>query len=379
MTIAISHGFDAGNIRVDRLDGPDAIELSIPKDHKSEFAQWFYFRLTGAAGQQCTLKFTGLKESAYPQGWPGYRAVFSENRIDWLRAETSYDESAGVMTVTLTPETNSVWIAYFAPYSIERHNDLIAETAESEGVEVETLGQTLDGRDMDVVKMGDGPLKLWIIARQHPGESMGEWWMEGALAALTDASDPVARKLRQRATLYIVPNMNPDGSFRGHLRTNADGVNLNREWHEPSMERSPEVKLVRDKMDATGVDFCLDVHGDEAIANNFIAGAEGIPSWNDRHQRLLDGWKAALLGRSPDFQVDQGYPVDVNGKANLAICTNQMAERFGCLAMTLEMPFKDANVMPDAERGWSPTRCMRLAEACLGATLDILDDIEGKD
>ena len=46
-----------------------------------------------------------------------------------------------------------------------------------------------------------------------------------------------------------VPNMNPDGSWRGHLRTNAAGANLNREWAAPSAQRSPEVLLVRAKMD----------------------------------------------------------------------------------------------------------------------------------
>lgn len=40
-----------------------------------------------------------------------------------------------------------------------------------------------------------------------------------------------------------MPNVNPDGSIRGHLRTNAVGANLNREWKEPSLERSPEVLL----------------------------------------------------------------------------------------------------------------------------------------
>ena len=40
-----------------------------------------------------------------------------------------------------------------------------------------------------------------------------------------------------------MPNVNPDGSIRGHLRTNAVGANLNREWKEPTPERSPEVAL----------------------------------------------------------------------------------------------------------------------------------------
>ena len=49
--------------------------------------------------------------------------------------------------------------------------------------------------------------------------------------------------------------MNPDGSRRGHLRTNAAGSNLNREWQEPSAEKSPEVLCVRDKIEQTGLDF----------------------------------------------------------------------------------------------------------------------------
>src|SRR3546814_7782825 len=77
---------------------------------------------------------------------------------------------------------------------------------------------------------------------------MAEWWMEGALERLTDVADPVARSLRRKARFHIVPNMNPDGSFRGHLRTNAAGVNLNREWHAPSLERSPDVHHVLERM-----------------------------------------------------------------------------------------------------------------------------------
>jgi hypothetical protein len=120
-------------------------------------------------------------------------------------------------------------------------------------------------------------LQVWIIARQHPGESQvghqgcacqrcaracelpgvrtalgagrgarqaraslnppappstrcaslgatqAEWFMEGLLERLTSGSDAVARALLRQAVVYAVPNMNPDGSYRGHLRTNAAG------------------------------------------------------------------------------------------------------------------------------------------------------------
>ena len=38
------------------------------------------------------------------------------------------------------------------------------------------------------------------------------------------------QELLAKATFHVVPNMNPDGSVRGYLRTNSSGANLNREW-----------------------------------------------------------------------------------------------------------------------------------------------------
>jgi murein tripeptide amidase MpaA len=372
MTLSISAAFDSGNIRVvgSREDGFD---LEIATDHLSDFYQWFHFRVLGAAGRTLTLRIVNAGSSAYPDGWPNYRACFSEDRETWGRTDTHYAD--GVLTITHTPESNSVWFAYFAPYSMERHHDLVAAAAGCEGVTVASLGQTLDGQEVDYLSLGEGDRQIWLFARQHPGESMAEWWMEGAIERLTDPHDPIARSLRKKATFHIVPNMNPDGSRRGHLRTNAAGANLNREWHEPTLARSPEVFHVRARMDQTGVDFAMDVHGDEAIPYVFLAGFEGIPSLEERQVTLYDSYQQALVRRTPDFQSTRGYSRAGKGKANLSMSTNQLAERFGCVAMTLEMPFKDNDDLPDAEFGWSPDRSKLLAHACLDALHEIVDQL----
>lgn len=370
MTLSISAAFDSGNIEVRHLHGPDDIALAIRKDAFSDFYQWFHFRLTGAAGQDCVLRIVNAAGAAYPGGWDNYRACVSEDRIDWNRTDCDYAD--GVLTIRVRPTGNSIWIAYFAPYSMERHHDLVADIASMPGVRADVLGQTLDGRDIDILRIGEGPLQCWLYARQHPGESMAEWWMEGALERLVDSADPVARVLRARTMLHIVPNMNPDGSFRGHLRTNAAGVNLNREWHAPTAERSPEVLCVLNDMIRTGVDFALDVHGDEALPYNFIAGFDGIPSLISRQTECQVAYEASLQRLSPDFQTRIGYPVAPPGKANLTMSTNAVAERFGCLAMTLEMPFKDNADLPDPVAGWSPERSKVLGRDCLAALLEVL-------
>ena len=378
MSLRIDAAFDSGNIEVLEIDGATA-HLAIRKDHNSEFAQWFHFRVSGSAGEEIVLKIRGLNDSAYPGGWPGYDVCVSEDRDYWGRTPSQFDKSEdkGTLTIRYIPASNVCYFAYFAPYSMERHHDLLAEAAASAGVDLVPLTRTLDGRPLDMVEMGEGALKVWLYGRQHPGETQAEWWMEGALECLTDPTDPVGRGLRKHCRLHVVPNCNPDGSARGHLRTNAVGTNLNREWAKPSAEKSPEVLAIRNRMDETGVDFAMDVHGDEAIPANFLAGFEGIPNWTDalgdqfyRYQRILDR-------RTPDFQTQLGYPKSSPGRANLSISTNQVAERYGACAMTLEMPFKDLADFPEPEQGWSPERCKRLGRDCLAALLEWIETSDG--
>ena len=367
----ISTAFDAGAIEVLSLADPADIHLHIRKDNASEFAQWFHFSLQGAAGIAVTLRFLNAGHSAYPKGWEAYRVNASYDRQHWFRIDTQFDGQ--VMTATLTPQAQLVYFAYFEPYSQERHLDLIASSAASDTVEVQHLGQTLDGRDMTLLKLTDSssqvPMaqrqKIWLIARQHPGESMAEWFAEGFLERLRDGDDPVARVLLQHCVFYVVPNMNPDGAVRGNLRTNALGANLNREWAAPSLEKSPEVFWVRQKMQAVGVDLCLDAHGDEALAYNFVAGTEGVPAYSPRVEALENSFKAAWQATCPDFQTREGYGRAKPGTANLSLATNWVGQNFDCPAFTIEMPFKDNADLPDLVTGWSGGRSKKLGASVL--------------
>ncbi|WP_295801186.1 M14-type cytosolic carboxypeptidase [uncultured Microbulbifer sp.] len=357
----ISSAFDSGNIKVIDADSKP-IQLAIKIDNQSDFYQWFHFRLEGEVGKQYPMCITNAGKAAYPEGWENYRVCASYDRHNWFRIDADYDGK--VLDFSVELEQPSVYLAYFAPFSWERHLDLLAWAQSDERVAAETLGLTLDRRDMTLLTIGDAKkakYKVWMIARQHPGESMAEWFVEGFLESLLDESNPSARALLADTVFYVVPNMNPDGSVRGHLRTNAAGANLNREWQNPSMERSPEVYLVREKMLATGGDIFLDIHGDEALPFNFVAGCEGIPGYDEHHAKLESVFKDAFDKASPDFQTEKGYPLDKPGEANMTVGTNWCGHQFRTLALTLEMPFKDNDNLPDPIEGWSPARCRQLA------------------
>lgn len=372
----ISAHFDSGNIEVINSDDKNNIQLAIRPDVGGEFFQWFNFLIQGQVGEHYVLNIVNAGGASYLEGWESYQAVASFDRDYWFRLPTSYKD--GTLTIEADMEYETIQIAYFAPYSYERHLDLLASVQLHPLVTLEHLGETLDKRDLTVVKIGDGDSNkrsIWITARQHPGETMAEWLVDGLIHSLLDNDNASARLLLDKANFYIVPNMNPDGSVRGHLRTNAVGTNLNREWSNPSLNKSPEVFYVINKMQQTGVDLFYDVHGDEALPFVFLAGSQGVPSYNDRLARLRERFSEVLKLASADFQTEKGYEVNAPGKANMSLATNWVAERFNCLANTLEMPFKDNDNVPNVATGWSPERSIKLGEASLVAMLSVVDDL----
>jgi murein tripeptide amidase MpaA len=377
--IQVTCGFDAGAIEVVRAASADAIDLRIRRDSHADFTQWFYFRLSGARGQSTSIRLLNAAQCTYPRGWEGYQAVASYDREEWFRVPTRYQ--GGVLTIEHVPERDSIYYAYFEPYSSERHLLLLGRAERSPRVRLVHLASTADGRDVDLVHIaqrqgaqgdGAGERRVWIIARQHPGETMAEWFVEGLIERLIDVSDPAARSALALASFYIVPNMNPDGSARGNLRTNARGANLNREWMNPSVQNSPEVLAVRRMMQAGGVTLFLDVHGDEALAYVFVAGSEMLPSFSPAQAGQQAAFVKAFKAVSPDFQDRHGYGPGKYSTDALKLASKWVGHEFGCLSLTLEMPFKDNALWPDPAVGWNGARSKRLGAAVLFPILEHL-------
>mmetsp|Transcript_33561 Transcript_33561/g.77407 ORF Transcript_33561/g.77407 Transcript_33561/m.77407 type:complete len:461 (-) Transcript_33561:487-1869(-) len=363
--IGITSAFDSGNIRHEstELDGDKdniaTVSLSIVPDPHTELEdkahmQHFAFRSSVSAPPAMTslrtvrYEISNAGDASYACAWSG-TTVFASDRYDasasgddgWRRVpSTSYDASSGVLSWTYDHSSgpgSSVHFGYFPPYTYDRHLALVgrASGVAAPGLAVRSLGRTLDGREIDYVRVGTGPLQAWVIARQHPGESMAEFYVEGLMERLLldfSEDDQIAARALKEFTWHLVPNMNVDGSVRGHLRTNAAGSNLNREWDDspdykaPTLERSPEVYHVLREMDRTGVDFFVDVHGDEELPFVFLAGSEGCPNWSER----LKGLHGAFLGRyctssGGDIQKEVSYEPDSPGEGKTCICSNQIA------------------------------------------------------
>ncbi|MBI6700965.1 hypothetical protein YA0602_26255 [Pseudomonas syringae] len=377
MTLTISSDFDSGNIQVLDSSDPAHIKLAIRPDTQSAHFQWFHFKVDGLnVGQTYGLSLSNASESTFNSAWSGYNAVASYDHKHWFRVPSGFDGKA--LNFSLVADQAQVWFAYFEPYSRERHDRLIEQAQANAGMQLLATGKSIEGRDVQLLRKGDGSegkRKIWFIAQQHPGEHMAEWFMEGVIERLQQKDDTALQQLLASADLYLVPNMNPDGAFHGHLRTNAAGKDLNRAWQDSTEAQSPEVLFVRQQMEKYGVDMFLDVHGDEEIPHVFTAACEGNPGYTAHQRQLEERFRSRLSEVTVDFQTAYGYPRSAPGQANMNLATNAIGERYKCLALTLEMPFKDHDNAPDPLTGWSGKRSAQLAKDVLSVLAQMVEEL----
>lgn len=360
LSFSIESPTDNGNIIAVNTSDPKHIDLMIRGDkNHPEFFQWFNFYLNFSGGStEYNLTIKNAGQAKYP-GWnkyAPYQTYASYGKDEWFTVPTTYDEKTGELTFKFQPnnEHGRVQFAFFPPYSYAKHLKLIESAKKIPHCEISSLGKTngVEGRDITLLTFGTPAAhkkEIWIIARQHPGEPQAEWYAEELIQQL-GKSDP---KLFEQYTFRVVPNMNPDGTYDGNLRTNKEGKDLNRMWQTPTMAESPEVFLVLEKMKQTGVDFFMDVHSDEIIPKAFLDEAHlSCPGINKSLEQAENFFKNLYIKMNPDMQDELNYGEKTREESNLKLAAMQVGNRFQCPAFTLEMPTKE----------WSANKCQDLAK-----------------
>lgn len=377
----ILHDFDGGSIVVLGDPGSDEeVSLALRRDSAADLRQWFCFRSWGEAGERRAFRIEDAGEAEYPGGWEGYRVSASYDGEEWFRVATRYED--GVLRFRHVPARRGITFACAAPYPWSRHRRVIGRAVRAgragAPVSVREIGETVMGRPISAITFGaEGPsgLRVWVIARQHPGETMAAWCAEGIVDRLLDPADPVVAAILEEAAIIIVPGVNLDGGVLGNHRTNAAGRDLNRSWDAPDLEETPEVFAVRAAMLETGVDLFLDLHGDESVPYAFAAACEGNPGYSPRIEALEERFVELLAEADPAFSAEPGYGRDAPGEADLSAASNWVGERFDCLSLTLELPFKDGARRPGLRRGWSPGRSVAFGHTLLEAMLVSLESL----
>jgi hypothetical protein len=280
----VSSQFDGGNIEIVDISRPSDAHLQIRRDSNSEFLQWFNFRVSEAQGVPLTLHIDNAGATSYPPGWADYRAVATYDRQHFFRVPTDYDGQR--LTIRHTPRARQRLLQLLRPL----------------------LARASPGPHRPQPRRRRRPPRT---ARPHP-----RWPRHGP----PDHRHPRRQPPRLLGHRPSAPRRDhgrvarrgparPPARPRGPDRPRAPPPRRvpRRPQHEPRRQlprqpprqrrrRQPQPRVAdpppasaaprscssASAWNAVGVDYCLDVHGDEALPYNFIAGPDGVPSFTRR-------------------------------------------------------------------------------------------------
>ncbi len=198
----------------------------------------FHFRIQAEKGKKLTFEFKDLDNLW--NGKPGSVAkeikqvVVSQDGKTWTPVPTESPEENRVRVTIEMPGT-SLFVARCEPYRVSDLNRFMSEIQTNPLVKISAIGKTVQGRDIEIIRVGhdDAPNHVFIRARAHPWEPVGNWVTEGLVRRLLKG-DAEAQKFLARYNVCILPMANKDGVVRGGTRFNSLGWDLNRKWDKPA-------------------------------------------------------------------------------------------------------------------------------------------------
>ena len=218
------------------------VEINLLYDHEraslNRAAGHIHFRLQGRAGARVTLEFKNL-DNVW-NGKPGSVAgelkavAISANGREWTPAPTEALPGNRIRLQVTMPGPE-LYVARVEPYRLSELDRLLGSIRADPRVQIETIGKTAGGRELEIVRLGNARAahRVFLRARAHPWEAGSSWVAQGLIERLLDGA-PATKALLQRFAVYVLPMANKDGVARGGTRFNIRGKDLNRNWDAPA-------------------------------------------------------------------------------------------------------------------------------------------------
>ncbi len=237
--ITFDANFESGNIA--SVSTNDSVHFNVTT-REDIGGRWFYFRMSGVNN-----KFV----SVTVQNSDVTRAMYSYDNNTFLRFSES--ESPQVNTFEKTYENDTVYVAYYTPYTFSYLQKRLNEWTQNDFVTLDTLGFTPMNLPIQQMKITDPAFPdstkkiVWIHARTHPGETPSSWHFDGIVQELLSGKEVINYYL-SKIVFYLVPFVNPDGVYYGRSRTNFNGIDLESNWNKTESETAKEVKILRQRL-----------------------------------------------------------------------------------------------------------------------------------
>jgi len=193
------------------------------------------------------------------------------------------------------------------------------------------LGNSTQGRPIYKIEHRNENAKEWlvILGRQHPPEITGALALFPFVETLLSTSK-ISQRYLDKYNVLVIPNINPDGVHAGNWRSNANGLDLNRDWNDFTQI---ETSLINDYLQglvAQGqkIKFAVDFHS----TKNDIFYSMPV-DYGVEEPYFVRHWLGDLDKAMPNFNV----VIKPGNNPSLGVSKQYFSDKFGVHAITYEM------------------------------------------
>ena len=141
---------------------------------------------------------------------------------------------------------------------------LIDNFNQKENFKVTKVGESIEGRPLQLISVGEGDVDVFLWSQMHGDESTATMAIFDILNFLdSEAFLEEKEEMLKNVKLHFLPMLNPDGAAR-FQRRNLLGVDINRDALRLQSPESKTLKNVRDSLDA---DFGFNLHDQSTYYN----------------------------------------------------------------------------------------------------------------
>lgn len=334
--------FESGNLK--SVFTQDSITYNV-QTYEDIGGRWFYFRITGVMD-----KFIIVNVVTSPHDFT--RAMYSYDDAAYQRF--SEEESPMSGTFQKTFEHDTVFVAYYTPYTFKYLQSRIAAWKQNKFVKVDTLGYTKNLFPIQEIIITDPDVPnyqkqtVWIHARTHPGETPSSWHFDGIVQELLSDKDIVNYYLG-KLEFRMIPFTNPDGVYFGKSRTNFDNVDVESNWNQNDLSTTKEVKILKTRMkelnDQKPFSVFLNLHSQASSSCTFWIHSSFSTSAN--YYRRENQFCNLNVSNNPYFVKEDFSESDLSSVFPEGWLWNNYGDQI--IALTYETPYNNYFVNSSAE------------------------------
>lgn len=260
--VTFATDFPTGRLSRCEQTGPESFRLHLhPEDKKINPSPWYAFRVIPKSPE---IVKRDLSITLVAHGGPArYTPKISHDKKTWRSIPFKKNDNRMQFEIQLS-DHQELYVAGQEIVDNQMYKTWLQQISQQhDNSKVFQLGTSHEGRPMWALEYRAGERKPWlvIIGRQHPPEVTGALALMHFTEALL-ANGKAFNDFRQHYNLLVVPNMNPDGVYRGNWRHTSNGVDLNRDWRQRKEPESQQLHNYLQHLASRGesIEFALDFH-----------------------------------------------------------------------------------------------------------------------